>query len=404
MPSYQYVAKDTAGQTLRGTLQGSDRNMVLQLLRQKNLTPIALTESVPKPASAFSMNFGGKVPMSEIVIFARQLATMIDAGIPILQSLEILSEQTDHKAFRKVLVDVAKRVAAGASIHKALNQHPRVFSDFFIHLIKAGEESGNLDEILDRVAGYMEKSDKLARKVKSAMVYPAVVMSMAIAITALMLIKVIPVFAEMYQGFDIELPLPTRVLMGLSNGLRANILWIIGGAVVVFFGYRMYSKTPAGALMIDTLTLKMPVFGPLIRKVSVSKFTRTLSTLLKSGVPILRAIEIVAKTSGNHLLEKVIGSSGKAVREGRKLSEPLKESNVFPPMVIRMIAVGETSGELEKMLSKISDFYDDQVDVAVAGLTSLIEPLVIAFLGIVIGGIVISMFMPMFKMATLVSN
>ncbi len=404
MMTFNYVAKDAAGQTIRGTIQSSDRTTVLAQLRQKNLTPVALTEAAPKNASAFSISMGGKVPLSEVVIFARQLATMIDAGIPILQSLEILADQTDNKKLRTVLKDVAKRVAAGTSIHKAIGQHPRVFSDFFIHLIKAGEESGNLDEILDRVAIYMEKSDKLARKVKSAMIYPAVVMTMAIAITALMLIKVIPVFAEMYQGFDIELPLPTKILMGLSDGLRANFLFIVGGGIAAFFGFRVFAKSESGALAVDRFKLRLPVFGSLIRKVAVSKFTRTLATLLKSGVPILRALDIVAKTSGNRLLEKVITSSGKAVREGRKLSEPLKESNVFPPMVVRMIAVGETSGELEKMLAKISDFYDDQVDVAVAGLTSLIEPLVIAFLGIVIGGIVISMFMPMFQMAQVVSG
>jgi type IV pilus assembly protein PilC len=404
MLTFNYVAKDASGKTLRGTAQASDRTAVLAQLRSKNLTPVALTEAAPKNASAFSLSFGAKVPLVEVVIFARQLATMIDAGIPILQSLEILSEQTDNKKLREVLKDVAKRVAAGTSINKAIGQHPRVFSDFFIHLIKAGEESGNLDEILDRVAIYLEKSDKLARKVKSAMIYPAVVMTMAISITALMLIKVIPVFADMYSGFKIELPLPTRVLMAMSDGLRANILYILGAGVAAFFAFRMFAKSEAGALTLDRLKLRLPVFGPLIRKVAVSKFTRTLATLLKSGVPILRAIEIVAKTSGNRLLEKVITSSGKAVREGRKLSEPLLESKVFPPMVIRMIAVGETSGELEKMLTKISEFYDDQVDVAVAGLTSLIEPLVIAFLGIVIGGIVISMFMPMFQMAQVVSG
>lgn len=401
MTTFNYVAKDAEGKTLRGSLNG-DRASVLQQLRQKNLIPVALTEAAPKKASALS--FGGKVPLAEIVIFSRQLATMIDAGIPILQALEILSDQTDNKKLREVLKDVAKRVAAGTSIHKALGQHPRVFSEFFIHLLKAGEESGNIDEILERVAVYMEKSDKLARKVKSAMIYPAVVMSMAIAITALMLIKVIPVFAEMYSGFDIELPLPTRFLMGMSDGLRANFFYILGGGVAAFFAFRAYAKTDGGSLTLDRVKLRLPVFGPLIRKVAVSKFTRTLATLLKSGVPILRALEIVAKTSGNRLLERVILSSGKAVREGRKLSEPLNESKVFPPMVVRMIAVGETSGELEKMLAKISDFYDDQVDVAVAGLTSLIEPLVIAFLGIVIGGIVISMFMPMFQMAQVVSG
>jgi type IV pilus assembly protein PilC len=338
------------------------------------------------------------------VIFARQMATMIDAGIPVLQSLEILAEQTTHKNFRKILQDVATRVAAGSSINKAMSKYTQVFSEFFVHVVKAGEESGHLDEILERVATYLEKTDKLIRKVKSALVYPIVVMLMSVAITVFMMIKVIPTFTEIYDGFDVALPKPTQILIGMSNFMQAYWYLIIAVVVAIVIGLKMFSKTPHGGLIMDNIKLRVPVFGMLLRKVAVSKFTRTLGTLLKSGVPILRSMDIVAKTSGNHVIERAVQGSSKSIREGRKIVDPLRESKVFPPMVLRMIAVGETSGELEKMLSKIADFYDDQVDASVAALTSLIEPLVIGFMGIAIGGIVVGMFLPMFQLANVISG
>lgn len=401
MPVYQYVARNAEGHTVNGRLEAADKVQLVQLLGAKQLTPVTMDEAVKKErvGGLFSST---RVPLSEIVIFARQLATMIDAGIPILQALEIAAEQTEHRGFKRILTDIAKRVASGSSIYKALSQHTRIFSEFFVHVVKAGEESGNLDEILDRIASYLEKTEKLIRKVKSALVYPAVVMTMAVAVTVLMLVKVIPVFVDIYAGSGAALPLPTQILISLSNWLRAYFVWIIIAVVMGIFGLIQFSRTENGGMIVDRFKLRMPIFGPLIRKAAVSKFTRTLGTLLKSGVPILRAIDIVAKTAGNRVLEKAIVNSGKYVREGRKLSEPFQESKVFPPMVIRMMAVGEASGEMEKMLEKIADFYDDQVDAAVSGLTSMIEPLIIAFLGIVIGGIVIAMFLPMFQMVNMI--
>ncbi len=405
MPIFNYVAKDSDGKTVKGKLAAADKNTLIQTLRAQNMIPLSLNETVSKKKASGggSLFKSNKVPLSDVVIFARQLATMISAGIPILQSLEIVAEQSDHARFKEILGDVAKKVASGSSIYAAMNTYPTVFSEFFIHIVRAGEESGNLDEILDSVAVYLEKTEKIARQVKSAMVYPIVVMSMAVAITALMIIKVIPVFVDMYSGFGIDLPTPTKVLIATSDFMNNHFFIIIGVGIAFGIAFKYFAKTPSGTLILDTVKLKLPVFGVLIRKVAVSKFSRTLGTLLKSGVSILRALEIVAKTSGNKVLENAINATSKAVREGRQISDPLRESKVFPPMVVQMIAVGETSGELEKMLSKVADFYDDQVDAAVAGLTSMIEPLVIAFLGIVIGGIVIAMFMPMFQMVNMVS-
>ncbi|MFT5207207.1 MAG: type IV pilus assembly protein PilC [Candidatus Omnitrophota bacterium] len=405
MPIYDYVAKDAEGKTVKGKLASPDKNTLIETLRAQNMIPLSMNESASKKkaSSGGSLFKSNKVPLSDVVIFARQLATMISAGIPILQSLEIVAEQSDHARFKEILTDVAKKVASGSSIYSAMNAYPTVFSEFFIHIVRAGEESGNLDEILDSVAVYLEKTEKIARQVKSAMVYPIVVMTMAVAITALMIIKVIPVFVDMYSGFGIDLPTPTKVLIAMSDYLNHHFFVIVGLGIAFSMAFKYFAKTPSGTLILDRIKLNLPVFGVLIRKVAVSKFARTLGTLLKSGVSILRALEIVAKTSGNKVLENAINATSKAVKEGRQISDPLSESKVFPPMVVRMIAVGETSGELEKMLSKVADFYDDQVDAAVAGLTSMIEPLVIAFLGIVIGGIVIAMFMPMFQMVNMVS-
>lgn len=400
MHRFAYTAKDAGGKRVKGEIQAKDQTVATEILKRKKLNPLTVKQLKEKKPSKMAF---GKVPLSEVVIFARQLATMIGAGIPVLQALEIVSEQTDHVKFKFILTDVARRVASGQTIFKSMVQHQKVFTEFFVHIIKAGEESGNLDEILDRVAIYLEKTDQIIRKVKSAMIYPIVVMSMAVAITILMLVKVIPVFVEMYQGFDIELPAPTQFLINASDFMRNNLLMMMIGAVVFSFLFKKYASTEKGNLAVDRLKLRLPVFGVVLRKVAVSKFTRTLGTLLKSGVPILRAMDIVAKTSGNKVIEKAIDESAKSIREGRKISEPLDEAKVFPPMVIRMIAVGEESGEIEMMLEKISDFYDDQVDAAVSGLTSMIEPLVIAFLGIVIGGIVISMFMPMFQMVNAIN-
>jgi len=403
MPQYNYVAKDFSGKRIAGRLEMADRGAVLQMLRQKNLVATSITEQQAKNKDGFRFSFGGSVPLSEVVIFTRQLATMIDAGIPILQSLEILSERTEHKRFKGILEDVTKKVAAGSSIHRAMASYQSTFTEFLVYIVKAGEESGHLDEVLDRVAISLEKTEKIVRKVKSALLYPAVVIAMAIVITSLMLIKVIPVFVDMYGSMDVELPVPTQILIQTSDFIRANLLWIGMALFGAVFALRQYSKTKGGSYVMDSMKLRLPVFGELIRKVGISKFSRTLGILLRSGVPILRAMEIVSKTSGNKVIEKTVADAIPAIREGKNLSEQLKASKVFPQMVIRMIGVGEASGELESMLDKVADFYDDEVDTLVAGLTTLLEPLIIAFLGVVIGGIVISMFLPMFQMVNVVS-
>lgn len=402
MTVYQYVAKDAKGRNVKGYLEAPDQRALMSLLKANDLSIVSLAESKRKMGGS---SFGKrKAPLSELVMFSRQLATMVDAGIPLMQAIEILHEQTEHKGFKKILGSIKQNITAGASLSQALAKQGEVFSELFVNMIKAGEESGSLDDILDRLATYLEKTQRLIAKVKSAMIYPIVVCSMAVGITALILIKVIPVFKDMYADFGAALPAPTTILINLSDFLIANIGWmsgVIGGSSVVL---GKLSKTKRGMLAADSLKLKLPIFGPLLRKVAVSKFTRTLSTLIKSGVPILAALEITSKTAGNKIIENAVMKVRSAIKEGENIAEPLRAAKVFPPMVVRMIAIGEKTGELEKMLNKIAEFYEEQVEVAISGLTSILEPLIIAFLGVVIGGIVICMFLPIFSLANIVAG
>ena len=333
------------------------------------------------------------VKPDDLVIFSRQLATMVDAGIPILQGLEALQEQMPPY-FQSVIKAVHDDIQMGSSLFAAFAKHPKVFDSLFVNMIKVGETGGVLSAVLDRVSSYMEKSVKLIRKVKSAMIYPMVVVSMAIIITIILLVKVVPTFASIYASFDHELPAMTRLLINLSNIVKTQLIWYIGGIFVMGFILNRWNQTEKGALTIDRAKLWMPVFGELIRKVAISRFSRTLSTLIQSGVPILESLEIVGKTSGNKVLEVVVENVKNTVREGESIAVPLVKSGVFPSMVTRMIAIGEKSGQMAKMLNKIAEFYDEQVDAAVAGLTSLIEPLIIGFLGIVVGFIVVALFLP----------
>jgi type IV pilus assembly protein PilC len=329
---------------------------------------------------------------------------MVYAGIPLIAALDILGEQIENKTFGEVIIDMRNNVEAGSSLSEAMAKHKNVFSGLFINMVKAGESSGMLDEILDRLAVYLEKTSALQRKIKSALVYPAVVTSMALTITLLLLLKVIPVFKGIFEGFGAELPKPTMVLIFISEVLQKYFFASVIVLIVLIVLFSRYLKTQRGRLQFDGLMLKLPVFGVLFTKVAVSKFTRTLSTLIKSGVPILSALEIVGKTSGNTVVERAIDNVRMNVREGESIAGPLSRSKLFPPMVTRMVSVGEQTGELEKMLSKIADFYDEQVDAAVSSLTSMMEPFIIAFLGIVIGSIVICMFLPIFKMTSIVSG
>lgn len=403
---FRYTVKDKTGKSVTAVQEANDERALVDSLRQQGNIVISVQAEKTKMEKKLETTAkrGGSIKLGELVLFSRQLATMIDAGIPLVQSLEILTEQIDSKGFKAIVGSVKESVSAGASFNEALAKHPRAFSPLFVQMAKAGETSGALDDIMERLASYLEKTDHLVRKVKSAMIYPAVVCLMAVTITLVLMIKVVPVFKSIFADFGGALPMPTLILITISDFLiKWFLAWVAGVTVALFF-FRKWIRTEKGTLKFDAFKLKMPIFGILIRKVAVSKFTRTLATLIKSGVPILAALEIVAKTSGNKVIENAIGKVRVSIREGETITDPLMKSKVFPPMVVRMISVGEQTGELEKMLTKIADFYDDQVDAAVSGLTSLIEPLVIAFLGIVIGGIVICMFLPIFKISTLVQN
>jgi len=393
MPTFKYIAKNKESRNVTGKIAADNKNVVIDELRKRNLIIISINE-IKGRATGQSAFQSKKVKPEEIVIFTRQLATMVDAGIPIVQGLDALQEQVTHPLFKKVLSNVTEDIQHGSSLAVAFSKHPHVFDTLFVNMVRVGETGGVLAQVLDRVAMYMEKTVRLKRKVKSALIYPAVVVSMAMIITIVLLVKVVPTFAEIYESFDSELPAMTQLLIAISNVLQHYLLYLIGIIVLIIFLLRRWHKTERGAVMIDGAVLRLPVLGDLFRKVAISRFSRTLATLIQSGVPILESLDIVGKTIGNRVLELTIDEVKDNVRAGESIAPPLSKSGVFPPMVTRMIAIGEKSGQMEKMLLKISEFYDDQVDASVDGLTSIIEPLIIGFLGIVIGFIVVALFMP----------
>lgn len=398
MSTYQYTAKDKNGYTVRGRLESASESEAVSLLHKNALVIISIRK-IKKQITPDT-----KIKADDLVIFSRQLATMIDAGIPLVQSLGILDEQIENKNLKNVVGAVRQDVDGGASFCDALSKHPKVFSELFINMARAGEASGMLDEVLDRLAAYLEKSAALSRKISSSLVYPAVVVTMAVLITAVLLFKVVPTFKGIFEMLGGQLPLPTQILIGVSELFRKYILFLVVLGVSVGFLFKRYIATEKGRYKFDAWKLKIPVLGELFRKVALAKFSRTFSTLAKSGVLILNALDIVGKTSGNRVVEKTVAECLLSVRNGEPISRPLSKSQVFPAMVCRMISVGEQTGQLEKMLSKIADFYDEQVDAAVTGLTSMIEPIVIVFLGIVIGGIVVSLFLPIFKITQLIAK
>ncbi len=382
------------------TMEAESERAVVAALRNKGLIILSVSEEV---RSGTGIKKGKrKVKGGDIVVFSRQLATMVDAGLPLVQALDTLAEQAESPSLKVVLQDIVKNIEEGATFSDALAAHPKVFSSLFINMVRAGEASGTLAEILDRIASYMEATMALKRKVKSAMMYPAIVSCMAVIITTVLLIKVIPVFGKIYESFGSALPTPTQMLLNLSNFMRAYFPFCVGALIVGIIALRKYVKTESGRLRLDKFKVNLPIFGPIFRKVAVSRFSRTLSVLVKSGVPILSALDIVSRTAGNKLVERAVNQAMEEIKKGENIAGPLAASDVFPPMVTKMIAVGEQTGKLEVMLSKISDFYDSEVDAAVSGLTSMIEPLLIAFLGIVVGGIVICMFLPIFRLSTIV--
>ncbi|MGA2774646.1 MAG: type II secretion system F family protein [Candidatus Omnitrophota bacterium] len=403
MNSYQYTAKDKTGQAVSGVVEAASELEAAEILHKKDLIVLSVAPVKGKPAKDKSVK-NQKVKTDDLVVFSRQLATMIDAGIPLVHALGILAEQTEAKGLKDVVAVVRRDIEAGMNFADALSKHDKVFSELFINMAKAGESSGMLDEVLDRLATYLEKTAALNRKIGSSLVYPEVVITMAILITGVLLLKVVPTFKGIFESLGGTLPLPTRILIFISDLLSRYFLYIVAAIVITGFLFKRYISTDAGRYQFDRRKLEMPVLGVLFKKIAVAKFARTFSTLVKSGVSILNALEIVSKTSGNRVVENAIMECQKSVREGEPISKPLSKSGVFPLMVCRMIGVGEQTGQLEKMLTKIADFYDEQVDAAAAALTSLIEPLVIAFLGIVIGGIVISLFLPIFKISQLISH
>ena len=401
MAVYKYTAKNTNAQSLSGLLEAGSLIEAQNILHNKGLVIVSLN---PAPVNFLKKNMSRKVSLEALVIFSRQLATMIDSGITLVAALEILKDQIDDKALAAIVQRMYKDVEEGKSFCDSIAKYPVAFSEFYINMIRAGETSGKLDEVLERLALYLEKTAALRRKVRSSMVYPVVIIIMALSITALLMIKVVPVFKNIFESLGGQLPLPTVVLIAISDLFRKYFLWMLAAGGLFLFLCRRYIATPSGRYKYDKLILKLPVFGSLFLKAAVAKFARTFSTLVKSGIPILNALEIVSKTSGNKIIEKAIENSRQAIRQGEPIFQPLERAKVFPPMVVRMIKVGEQAGELEKMLSKIADFYDEQVDAMVSGLASIIEPMVIAFLGILIGGIVIALFLPIFKISQLVSQ
>ncbi|RKY27582.1 MAG: type II secretion system F family protein [Candidatus Omnitrophota bacterium] len=400
MPLFEYRVRTKEGKIAKGLIEEVSLEKVRDFLHAEGLIIISITEKKGKARRATS----GKVKPEEIVVFSRQLTTLIESGISLVQGLEILSEQIKNPYFKQVILDILRNVREGSSFHSALSKFPKVFSEFYISMVKAGEASGKLGEILNRVSGYIESSLALQRKIRSSLAYPVIVISMAIVITAFLILKVIPTFKGIFDMLGGQLPLPTRILIGMSNFSRRWFLFILGGLVVLGVVLKKISATPKGRKKIDERLLKLPIVGELIRKIAVAKFCRTFSTLISSGVPVLQSLDIVGKTSGNKVVEEAVVKAKKFVQEGESLSEPLSRSGVFPPMVIRMISVGEKTGKLEEMLAKIAQFYEEEVNTAVAGLTSMIEPLIIGFLGIVIGGIVVSLFLPILKITQLISH
>ncbi|HJU89897.1 MAG TPA: type II secretion system F family protein [Gemmatimonadaceae bacterium] len=391
MPTFAYTARTLNGELKSSTMDAASRDEVVAQLRRQKLIVVKVDEEQRRKRK-------GKIKMRDIVIFTRQFSTMINAGLPLVQALDILSRQSENKALQEVTRQVVYDVESGNTVADALRKHPQAFTDLYVNMVAAGEAGGILDTILMRLATFLEKSDALMGKVKSAMVYPAVICSVAVIAIVVLLIFVIPVFENMFASVNMALPLPTRVVIGLSKFLT-KYWWMVGGGIYgTIFLIQRYYATPSGRLNIDKFMLQIPVLGDLLRKSAVSRFTRTLGTLISSGVSILDGLEITARTAGNRVIHDAIMESRASIAGGDTISAPLQKSNVFPPMVISMIAVGEQTGGLDEMLSKIADFYDTEVDTAVSALLSLMEPVMIVFLGVVVGGMVVAMYLPIFDM------
>jgi type IV pilus assembly protein PilC len=399
MAKFNWEARSKSGSVQKGVMDASSAASVEAQLKKYGLTGINIREEGKRLEFKLPGFGGGKVDTKDLVVFTRQFATMIDSGLPLVQCLDILASQQDNKTFKTILYKVKESVESGSTFADALSKHPKAFDDLFVNMVAAGEVGGILDTILNRLAAYIEKAMKLKKRVKGAMVYPTTIMAIAVIVVGVILVFVIPTFAKMFADFGGELPGPTRFVIGLSEFCKKYIFVMIAACFLIRYAIVKYYATPKGRKVIDGALLKAPIVGPLIRKVSVAKFTRTLGTMISSGVPIMDGLDIVAKTSGNKIVEEAIYKVRQAISEGKTIAEPLAASGVFPPMVVQMIAVGEATGAMDTMLNKVADFYDDEVDDAVGALTSMMEPLLMVFLGTAVGGLVIAMYLPIFKLA-----
>jgi len=402
MATFTYVGKTKQGAVRKGDLTAKTREEAAEQLRRQNVIVSSLLEVKAPEGILQRLSLGGGVGDKEVAVFTRQFATMINAGLPLVQCLEILSTQTENKIFAKAIAEIKFDVEAGSTFADALKKHPKIFDELYVNLVHAGEVGGLLDTILGRLAKHIEKAMKLKSQIKSAMVYPSAIMGVAVIVISVLMIFVIPIFARMFlemSGGKVGLPFATQLVIDVSNFMKSNILFLIMGAAALVYAIKRYYATPKGRLVMDRMFLKLPVMGDLIRKAAVAKFTRTLGTLITSGVPILEGLTITSKTAGNKVVEGAILMARQSISEGKTVAEPLAKSGVFPSMVTHMISVGEATGALDAMLGKIADFYDEEVDASVAALTALLEPMMMVFLGTIIGFIVIAMYLPIFKMA-----
>lgn len=400
MPKFNWEARTRTGGTQKGVIEAATVDAVEAQLKKYGFSNISIkAESKGIGFKLPKFGGGGKIEEKDLVVFTRQFSTMIDSGLPLVQCLDILASQQENKTFQDILYKVKDSVESGSTFADALGKHPKAFDQLFVNLVAAGEIGGILDTILTRLAAYIEKSMKLKKQIKGAMVYPITIMSIAVIVVGVILVFVIPTFAKMFADFGGELPAPTKLVIALSDFLVKYLVVIIGAIYAAIWGIKKYYATPLGRKNIDRFALKAPIAGPLIRKVAVAKFTRTLGTMVSSGVPIMDGLEIVAKTAGNKIVEEAIYSVRQAISEGKTMAEPLAACGVFPPMVVQMISVGEATGAMDAMLNKIADFYDDEVDDAVGAMTSMMEPLLMVFLGTTVGGLVVAMYLPIFKLA-----
>ena len=399
MPTFIWSAENKKGETRKGEMDAADEATARAQLRRQGYKSIGVKKK-PKDLLEYLPFLQQKVSEKDVVVFARIFATMINAGLPLIQCLELLEKQEQNKTFAKVIGAIREDIQGGSTLTDALRKYPAIFDDLFVNLVAAGESGGILDVILQRLSGYMEKAMKLKSKVKGAMTYPASVLVISVGVVAVLLLKVIPVFQKMFEGMGSSLPGPTQFLVDASQFAQDYFFYMVAGLAALFYAFKRYYRTERGTLMIDALILKSPVFGPLMKKVAVAKFTRTLSTMMTSGVPILEGLNIVSRTAGNKIIENALIKTRYSISEGKTIAEPLMETDVFPAMVVQMIAVGEATGALDTMLAKIADFYDDEVDAAVGAMTALLEPFMMVFLGGVVGGMIIAMYLPIFQMAS----